>query len=78
MLFINYKHLLIEVLEPHTVLLVQEIDVPEAVLFCGSGQVHLQQHLLVEQRIQLPEQLLPLDGGPQSPAQDPTKIGPNY
>ena len=77
MLFINYKHSVVEVLIPHRVLLVQEVDVPEAVLFCGSGQVHFQQHLLVEQRIQLPEQLLPLHGAAEAPAEDPTKVGTN-
>ena len=59
-------------------MLVEEVDVPERVFLGRGGQIHLEQHPLVEESIKLPQQLLSLDCGAKPPAEDPTEVGPDY
>ena len=61
--FIYNEHLLVKVPVKHRVLLVQEVYVPERVLFVGRSHVELQEHLAVEQRIQLLSYGVALFGG---------------
>ena len=69
---------MVEVLKPHTVLFVQKVDVPEAMLLFGCFEVHFHEHAAVQKGVQLPEQLVSLHGAAEPPAQHPTQIGPDY
>jgi len=50
-MFIYNEHLLLEVLVPHAVLFVEEVDIPEAVFLRSCQEVHLEQHLFVKKRV---------------------------
>ena len=68
---------MVEVLKPHTVLFVQEIYVPKAMLLFGCFEIHFHEHAAVQKGVQLPEQLVTLHGAAEPPAQNPAKVGPN-
>ena len=69
---------MVEVLKPHTVLFVEQIDEPETVLLFGPFEIHLHEHTAVQKGVQLPEQLVTLHRAAEPPAQNPAKICPNY
>ena len=60
---------MLEVLEPHTVLFVEQVDVPKAVFH---------KHAAVQKGVQLAEQLVTLHGAAEPPTENPAKICPNY
>ena len=57
-----------EVLVPHTVLFVEQVDVPKAMLLRGCREVHPHEHAAVQEGVQLPEQLVSLHGAAEAPA----------
>ena len=69
---------MLEALEPHTVLFVEQVDVPEAMLLFGCFEIHFHEHTAVQKGVQLPEQLVSLHRAAEPPAQHPAKICPNY
>ena len=68
---------MLEVLEPHGILFVQEIYVPKTMLLFGCFEIHFHEHAAVQKGVQLPEQLVPFDSRSKPPAQNPAEISSN-
>ena len=60
-IFIDQEHFVFEVLKPHRVLFIEEVNIPKTVLLFSCFQVHLHQYFFVKKGIKLTEQLVPFN-----------------